>query len=409
MSAPRSRTSVVSYLAFLAIVMAVGVDIALPAFDQIARTFGMTNTGGAIAPVGTCYFLGMATGQLIFGPAADRFGRNRCLIVGISLAIIGAFGAAMAPSFGLLLLARGVWGLGAASPAVLRTAIARDLFEGDEMASVVSTIMAVFLIGPIFVPGVGQLILQIGSWRAVFLAATLVAAFGLVWTIRFGETLKPEDRRQFDLASFAGGLRAVARARPTVWYILAQTFTTGAFVIFLGSGQPIIDHQYHRGSQFAVYFGIAGAAMALGLLANNRLILQFGAAATARGVSVSLVLCGAVGLGLMFAAHGRPAFLVWFIWVLVCNMHLVVLSPMCSALALGPMGELAGTASAILGFVTLAGGALLASLVDGFIVNTTTPMGVGYLGYGILAAGCVVLAQRAAGVAGVQTAPAATG
>lgn len=116
MSAPRSRTSVVSYLAFLAIVMAVGVDTALPAFDQIARTFGMTNTGGAIAPVGTCYFLGMATGQLIFGPAADRFGRNRCLIVGISLAIIGAFGAAMAPSFGLLLLARGVWGLAPLRP-----------------------------------------------------------------------------------------------------------------------------------------------------------------------------------------------------------------------------------------------------------------------------------------------------
>ena len=127
----RTHRSVVSYLAFLGVVMAVGVDIALPAFDDIGDAFDLGPGGGNVSLVGTTYFLGMATGQLVFGPASDRFGRSACLKVGIVLAAIGAFGSAFAPTFGLLLVSRAVWGLGAASPAVLRTAIARDTSSAD--------------------------------------------------------------------------------------------------------------------------------------------------------------------------------------------------------------------------------------------------------------------------------------
>ena len=108
----RSQRATVAYLAFLGIVMAVGVDIALPAFARISDTFSLSDGDGQVSLVGTTYFLGMATGQLVFGPASDRFGRRRCLQIGIVLAAIGALGAAIAPSFTLLLVARGVWASG---------------------------------------------------------------------------------------------------------------------------------------------------------------------------------------------------------------------------------------------------------------------------------------------------------
>lgn len=392
---PRTHRSTVAYLAFLGVVMAVGVDIALPAFDRISATFDLGEGGGTVALVGTTYFLGMATGQLVFGPASDRFGRRRCLLVGIVLISIGAFGSAVAPNFALLLVARTVWGLGAAAPAVLRTAIARDLFEGDEMARVVTTIMAVFLIGPIIVPSFGQLILGFGSWRTVFVAAVVIAFVGFVWTLGFGETLRPEDRRPLELRTLVDGMQAVARTRPTVAYIAAQTFTTGAFVIFLGSGQPIMDRIYDLGDRFALFFGIAGATMAGLLMVNNRVIKAFGARPTVMALGTAVVTMGATGTIVFAAFDGVPPFAVWFVWIAITNSLVTTMSPVCNALALEPMGRLAGTASAVLGFVTLAGGALLAQVFNSLIDRSVTPMAVGYTLYASIGLSFLIIARRA--------------
>jgi len=386
---------VVSYLAFVAVVMAVGVDIALPAFRQIADTFRVTDSGGSISLITTTYFLGMAFGQLVFGPASDRFGRRPCLIIGIVLTVIGALGSALAPSFELLLVARVVWGLGAASPGVLRTTIARDLFDGDQMARVVSIVMAVFLVGPILVPSIGQAVLSVGSWRTVFMVATLVSAIGLVWTLQFGETLRPEHRRDFDLRTFASGCRSVLRNRTTRSYIFAQMFTTGAFQIFLGSGQPIMDRIYGRGSQFALLFGGCGLFVAAALVGSTKLIGRYGTRTMVVRAGFALLGFSIAGLVLMVASDGVPPFGLWFIWLAFTNATVVAMSPMCNALALEPMRDLAGTASAVLGFITLAGGAGLASIFDVLIVDSVTPMGVGYVLYGSIAVAIIVrIGQR---------------
>ena len=111
--------------------------------------------------------------------------------------------SAVAPGLELLLVARFVWGLGASAPSVLRFAIARDLYDGDRMARVVATFTAVFLIGPIFVPFVGEAILVVGSWRTVFLVGVVLAAVAFVWTLRFGETMAVEHRRPIRFRPFA--------------------------------------------------------------------------------------------------------------------------------------------------------------------------------------------------------------
>ncbi len=390
----RREGPTVAYLAFLGIVMAVGVDIALPAFDAIRESFGMSANSSTVSLVGTTYFLGMALGQLIIGPAADRFGRNACLRVTIAVSVLGAIGASFAPSFVVLLAARFVWGMGSAGPAVLRTAIARDLFAGDQMARVVSKIMAVFLLGPIFVPSIGQLVLDNSSWRGVFVTAVVVGAVAFGWTVAFGETLPVEHRRAFDPASLLAGAREVFANRPTVAFICAQTFTTGAFFIFLGSSQPVMEHLYDRGDEFARYFGLAGIIMALSLIASQRAIGRFGARQVIAPMLVGTATLSCVGLAVAVAAGGVPSFWVWFVWIATTNATLIVVTPMCNALALEPMGALAGTASALLGFVTLAGGAIAASVFDRLITDSVTPMIAGYLAFSLSALGCVTWALR---------------
>lgn len=374
-----------AYLAFLGILLAFGIDVALPAFDDIEADL---STGGAsISLIGTLYFLGMAVGQVVYGPVADRFGRRPALLFGLGLYASGAIASALAPSFGFLLMARLMWGLGAAAPGALRTAIARDLFEGDQMARVVTAVTAVFMIGPIFVPIVGQAILSVAPWPAVFVAAAALAAGAMVWTAWFGESLAPENRRPLATRPLIEAAGIVVQTRVTIGHIAAQTFSGAAFFIFLGSSQPIIDRIYGREAQFVYFFAAGGLLMVLALLVNNRLIARDGAWARALLTSNALVTITGVGLAVALITDGTPTIWIWFACVAAANACITTLTPMCSALALQPMGALAGTASAVLGVITFAGGALLAALVDARIEDTVTPMAIGYFLFATVAAG----------------------
>ena len=143
MTRPRSERAVIAYLAFIGILMAFGIDAALPAFEELRADFDLDDRGLSPAITGTVYLVGMAAGQLVCGVLADRFGRRPVLLVGIAIYAVGGLASALAPNLAVLLVARFVWGLGASAPTVLRMAIARDLFEGDRMARVVSTVAAV--------------------------------------------------------------------------------------------------------------------------------------------------------------------------------------------------------------------------------------------------------------------------
>ena len=378
------------YLAFVGILIAVGIDIALPAFDQIEAD--LPTGGRPISLIVTVYFIGMALGQLVYGPLADRFGRRPTLLAGLALYVVGAGASALAPSFGFLLVARSVWGLGAAASASLRMAMARDLFEGDHMARVVTIVQAVFMIGPIFIPLIGELILSVAPWPAIFFTAMVLAVLVMGWTVWFGETLPPAQRRSLQLRPLANAASAVFSTRPTIGHILAMTFTGGAFFSFLGSSQPIIDPSYGRGDQFVFFFGGGGLLMVVGLMVNNRLIARFRTRPMALAVSTLLLLSCVIGLISSVTSDGLPSIWAWFAWVAVSNMFITLLTPMCSALALQPMGDQAGTAASVLGVISMAGGALLAALIDQAIDQTITPMTVGYLVYATLAHGALLWA-----------------
>lgn len=381
----RSEREVIAYLAFMGILMAFGIDAALPAFDDLRVAFDLADDSNRISLTVTLYLIGLAVGQLAVGPLADRYGRVLTLRLGIGLYCLGAAGSIIAPDLTWLLVSRAVWGLGASAPGALRTTVARDLYSGAQMARVVSIASGFFMMGPVIAPIAGQGILALSSWQWVFGSSLVLAVVLGAWSFRFGETLDPEHRRPIDPVGVALGFRAVLANRQTLGYTLALTFGFGAFFVFLGSAQPIIDDIYGRGDRFALWFGLASATMAISFFSVNRFIVRRGAHRTAVVSSTAAVVLSVVLTVLSVAADGVPSFAVWLGFIAVINAFTTLLTPTCYSLGLEPMGSLAGTASGVMGFVSTAGGSLLAAMVDASIDASVTPMAVAYAGYGSLA------------------------
>ena len=179
----------------------------------------------------TTYFLGIAAGQMFWGLLSDRYGRRPILISGLILYGIGAAGSASAGNMTMLLVARSIWGLGAAAPSVLRNSIARDLYSGDKLARITSLTMAIFLIGPAVAPSVGELIILAGSWRSVFAVAVPLALLGIWLAVRFGETLAPENMRPLAARTVIIGIRTFLGNRASLFFTLSTMFASGAFFI----------------------------------------------------------------------------------------------------------------------------------------------------------------------------------
>jgi len=164
--------------------------------------------------------------------------------------------------------------------------------------------------------------------------------------------------------------------------LVGSTLFTASFFVWLGSSQPILDGVYDRDSQFTVFFGLSGVGMAVALLLNNRLIDRFGTRLMLRSAALVHVVITASALIVVFAADGVPSVWLWFAWAIVTNAMTMVIGPMASALAMEPMADKAGTASAILGVSQLGLGSVLAAIIDSRIGSTVTPMLVGGLVFG---------------------------
>ncbi len=392
-TAVHSERQVIVFLAFLSIILTFGIDSVLPAFDEIREQFELKPGSGEVSLVITWYLLGMAAGQLLWGLLSDRFGRRSILVVGLGLYGLGALGAGLAPNMTGLLTMRFVWGLGAASPSATRLAIARDLYSGDQMARVISIVMAVFLLGPAITPAVGEGILLIGDWRLVCFSAAPLAALAVFWTVRFGETLPRSSRRPIDLGATGRGIRAVLLTRVTIGYTLALMFTFGAFFVYLGSSAPIIDEIYGLDEYFALIFGGSALFFAAAVWTSERFIRRYGADGVSMTALLGLLVISAVFTFWSVASEGVPSFWVWYAATGLLGAFTTIFTPTTSAIAMEPMQRIAGAASGMFGVITIGGGSILASLIDRQIDDTVTPMAVGNILYTTVAIGLVLWAR----------------
>ena len=373
---------------------ALGIDMALPAFGDIRLGLGLAADSPRVALTVTLYFFGMAGAQTLYGPFTDRFGRKPVLYAGLALYTLGALGSALAPSFGVLIASRLVWGIGAAGPRALSLAIGRDLYEGDRLGRVLSAVMAVFMVVPAIAPLLGQAVLALGTWRWVMGAPMVLTVVLALWIVRLPESLPRERRRPLTLARTREAIVAVFANRLTIGSALAVMFDMGAFFSFLGSSQLLFDDIYGRGDVFAYYFAGMSVFMGLVVFTGSRLVTRIGADRMIVTL-LPITVCLSAALALWsWQAGGQPWFFGWFAVIVAVNALRTFVNPLIQAQAMGPMGELAGTASAVIGTISMGGGAVLAMLIDRMIAGSVTPLVMAYAGYGAIGLGFALWARR---------------
>jgi len=357
--------------------MALGIDTMLPAFDEIREAFDLGDSSPRAGQVITVFFMGLAIAQLVWGPIADRFGRKPVLYAGSIIYIIGAVGSALAPTFELLLLSRFVWGLGAAGARVVATAIIRDRFEGSQMAKAMSQVMAVFMLVPILAPSIGAGLIAVFPWRSIFwFCAVFALAIGL-WSLRMRESLDPGNRRPLELRSTADGYVEVARTPVTSGYTNATIFLQGVFTTYLASSELIISEVFDREDQFPLIFGLVALLFAAGAVLNGRIVVRVGVHRLVNMVYSMLIPTTMLLCAISILAGGRPSIWVYMPVLALTLSSFMFLMPNLNTAALGPVGHLAGTASAYGGAIRMAGGAVLGTIVSAFVSDSTTPFSLG--------------------------------
>ena len=242
---------------------ALSIDAMMPALPKIGIELGIQNTNDRQLII-SMIFLGMAAGQLFFGPLSDRTGRKPAVYAGYGVYIIGAFVAIFATSFPIMLAGRLLQGIGVSAPRAITIALVRDRYAGRMMARVMSFVMTVFILVPMLAPSMGQMILLFVGWRGIFVGFVVIALMTLTWfALRMPETLHPEDRTPFSLRHIVNATIAILKNRTALGYTLSAGLVGGFFLGYLNSAQQIFQEQYALGKFFPILFGIISISIGL--------------------------------------------------------------------------------------------------------------------------------------------------
>lgn len=378
------------FVAFIAAVMAVnalGVDLMLPALADIGRDL-LVDQANHRQWVVTVYMLGFAAGQLVYGPLADRFGRRPIMIATLTGFIGASIFAASSSTFDALLGARFLQGLMSASTRVLAVAIVRDGASGRQMARTMSVAQMIFFVVPILAPTIGQGLLAFGPWRFIFYALGGFAAFVLAWTIiRLPETLPVARRLPLSIANLTQSYRLTLTNRYSIGYALAGSLTFGGIIAFVASSQQIFVDEFGVGDNFTLLFAVCAFAMGFASFANSRLVERLGTRLISQSAVIALIALSIVHIIVIQAGWET---LTSYIAFQALSMTCIGLcGSNFGAMAMEPVGHIAGTASSVQGFITSAGAVLVGTAIGQSYAGTTLPLAVGYLAIGVAVLGLV--------------------
>jgi DHA1 family bicyclomycin/chloramphenicol resistance-like MFS transporter len=362
---------------------ALGIDIMLPAFGELRRHFGLPPDSTAPAKIISFFFMGQIA-QIIFGTLSDRFGRLAILRVGFPLYIIGGLVAAFVPNLDIMLAARFVAGMGAS--AVLTTTIAgvRDRFVGNQMARIMSLIFTIFLFTPVIAPFLGLAILSFASWKMVFLTPPLFAVIVFIWSLRLEESLPREQRIQLDWTSISRSMKEVMSNRTFLRYMGITTLLFTALSSYVASSEHMVGKIYGRPELFAWFFAGIGLVSSFCTLVNARLSARFEARRIIRWLLSIYTVIGGLLLLYTITVGNPPDILIFFIALAILLGINLAVEPNSSALALEPMGKMAGMAASVYGTSFFFIGGFLGSVISQRMRHSVFPLVLSFFVLGLI-------------------------
>jgi MFS transporter, DHA1 family, multidrug resistance protein len=388
----RAEMSFPEFVALMAMMMgltALAVDIMLPALGEIGRTLNADAPNDRQLII-TYYLFGFACGQIVFGPISDRIGRKVPLAAGLVIFAAASIVALLATSAPLLFAARALQGVGAAAPRVIALAMIRDRYAGRQMAQVMSFVIMVFIIMPILAPMIGQFIMHVTIWRGVFGVLLAVSVMILLWSsLRLPETMRETGHTAPSLRS---AVVRIIGSRQTIGYSLGFGFFFGILLSYIGSAEQIFIDVYQLGNAFPVVFASIASVMIVASFLNSRLVLRLGMRRVSHfSLLAFLAVCALMALA---GFPEKPPLVVFCLFIAATFFCFGLIGPNFNALAMEPMGEVAGTASSFIGFYTTAAGAFFGWVVGQSFDGSVRPLTIGFAVLGVAALAAVLITER---------------
>lgn len=373
----------VALMAFLMSNVALCIDAILPALTDIGKGLSVTETND-LQLVIFMIFLGLGSGELVFGTLSDSFGRKPIVLVGVGIFIIASLVCIWAPSLWMLLLGRFIQGIGLSAARSVSIAIIRDTYGGDQMARIMSFIMTIFILVPMLAPLLGQFILEAFNWQAIFYFQLIFIGLTVLWFwLRQVETLKMENRISFTKHLFTDGVQEYFRFKKPVVYTIISGIVQGTFIAYLGASQQIFQGQFGLISEFPYIFGGLAFGFGIAALLNGFLVLKIGMIKIVNISTYAFILTALVYI-LLFFNSINPSIEILIAFLFIQFMALGFIFGNLSALAMEPIGHIAGIGAAIFSFASMFLAVLVAYWIGQYIHATAMPLFVGFFITGVL-------------------------
>jgi DHA1 family bicyclomycin/chloramphenicol resistance-like MFS transporter len=380
-------TEFVVLMAFIISMVALSIDAMLPALPEIAADLAFERPNDSQFII-SMLFVGMGFGQIVFGPLSDSIGRKPAINIGFLVFIIGCLVSIFARDFNDMMMGRLLQGLGAAGPRVVATALIRDCYEGREMARVMSFVMTIFILVPVIAPAIGQLIIAYSDWHSIFILFLILAIVALTWfSLRQPETLSEDKRIRFSMARVTSDINTIISIPAAIGYTITMGFIFGAFIGYLSSSQQIFQQQYGLGSQFPLYFGILATSIGLASLINSQLVMRFGMRRLSHIAMISIAVLSAAFVLIAYHYQGHPPLFLLMAYLLGVFFFMGILFGNLNALAMEPLGHIAGLGAAVVGSVSTLISVVIGVLVAGAYDGTVLPL---VMGFAVLSIACLI-------------------
>jgi DHA1 family bicyclomycin/chloramphenicol resistance-like MFS transporter len=376
-----TRPGFVEFVVLVALIIslvALSIDAMLPALPEIAADLVFERVNDAQYVI-SMLFVGMGFGQILFGPLSDSIGRKPAINLGFLIFILGCLLSIFAQDFGDMMVGRFLQGLGAAGPRIVSIALVRDCYEGRAMARVMSFVMTIFILVPIIAPSIGQLIIVYSTWHSIFVLFLVLSLVVMSWfSLRQPETLPKQKRIRFSAVLMMRNLKLIFAIPAAIGYTITMGFVFGAFIGYLSSAQQILQTQYALGNQFAIYFGVLAASIGLASLVNAQLVIRLG---MRRLSSMAMLVSALLSTPFFFLAQyyqGHPPLALLMTYLLCVFFFFGIMFGNLNALAMEPLGHIAGLGSAVVGSVSTLMSVMLGIIIADAYNGTILPLVAGF-------------------------------
>lgn len=374
------RASQVEFIALMAALMSVtalAIDAILPALNVIGYDIQVSHSSDNQLLV-TMIFLGLGIGPLLFGPLSDAKGRKPSVYLGFGIFIIASAVCIYAKSLEVMIVGRILQGIGLSAPRTICIAIIRDLFDGDYMARIMSFVTVVFLLIPIVAPAMGQVILDAYNWQAIFIVQVMISCIVAIWFWkRQKETLRIAYRIPFSLDRITSGFKETLKYQRTMGFTIIQGFIVGSFLVYLSASQQIFQNQYGLVNEFPYIF--AGLAIAIGsaIFLNGTFVVRFGMEKLVTWSLTGFFIVSVIYL-VLFHQVARPSIFILVGFFALQFFCIGFLFGNLRALAMQPVGHIAGIGAAITGLISTLMAVPISTFIGKYIQTSTLPLFIGF-------------------------------